>query len=73
MGIIEIGADDFIFGKVALQDVESYQKLLDALEFAQAIKSLRSSLKDIQEGRTFLAEDVFNELLECQERRRSQP
>lgn len=47
---------------MVLQDAKSYQELLDALEFAQAVSSLRSSLKDIQEGRTKSAEQVFSEL-----------
>jgi prevent-host-death family protein len=49
--------------EIVMQDAESYQVILDSLEFAKAVRSLRESLKDIREGKTQSVESVFNELL----------
>jgi len=50
--------------EIVLQDAQSYQEVLDSLEFAKAVRSLRASLKDIQEGKTQSVESVFNELFD---------
>lgn len=49
--------------EIVLQDAASYQEILEAMEYVQAVKSLRESIQEIQEGKTESAEAVFNELL----------
>lgn len=53
--------------EIILQDARAYQEVLDSLEFAKAIRSLRASLKDIQEGKTQSIESVFRELIDQNE------
>ena len=50
--------------EVVLQDAKSYQEILESMEYVQVVKSLRSSLKDVQEGLTQSIESVFEELIE---------
>jgi hypothetical protein len=51
-------------GKAALvvQDAESYQKLLDLVERAEAITGIKRGLEDVKHGRTRPLEDAFADL-----------
>jgi PHD/YefM family antitoxin component YafN of YafNO toxin-antitoxin module len=51
-------------GKAALvvQDAESYQKLLDAIEHAEAVEGIRRGLKAIEEGRTYPVREAFDRI-----------
>ncbi len=48
--------------EAVVQDAESYQKLLDALERAEAIEGLRLGLAQVKEGKTKPAKQVFEEM-----------
>jgi prevent-host-death family protein len=48
--------------EIVVQDASSYQKLLSALERAEAIEGIRKGLKSVQEGRTRPVEEVFEEI-----------
>ncbi len=50
--------------EIDLQDAQSHRETLAAFNFTLAVKSLRNSSKDIQEGRTQSIESAFQELLE---------
>ena len=47
---------------LVVQDAAGYQQLMERLDRAETMEALRAGLKDITEGRTIPAEDVFNEL-----------
>ncbi|MBI1389350.1 MAG: type II toxin-antitoxin system Phd/YefM family antitoxin [bacterium] len=49
--------------ELVLQDAVDYRKDREALEFAHAVQSLRSSLDDVREGKTQPVEDAVNELM----------
>jgi prevent-host-death family protein len=48
--------------ELVVQDAASYQKLLAALDQAEAIEGIRKGLKSVQEGRTRPVEEVFEEI-----------
>jgi len=48
--------------ELVVQDAASYQKLLTALDQAEAIEGIRKGLKSVQEGRTRPVEKVFEEI-----------
>src|SRR4051812_33683747 len=48
--------------KLIVQDAAAYQKLLEALDEAQAVQGIRRGLKDIEEGRTQSAQQAFAEI-----------
>lgn len=48
--------------EVVVQDAAAYQRLLDAVEQAEAIEGIRKGLKSVAEGRTRPVEEVFEEL-----------
>ena len=47
---------------VVVQDVKSYQRLLDALDRAEAIEGIRRGLDEMRRGEGIPAEEVFAEL-----------
>lgn len=47
---------------VVVQDVESYQRLLDTLDRAQTIEGIRRGLEEMRRGEGIPAEIVFAEL-----------
>ena len=47
---------------VVVQDVKSYQRLLDALDRAEAIEGIRRGLEEMRRGEGIPAEEVFAEL-----------
>ena len=38
--------------EIVLQDAASYQEIMEAMEYVKAVKSLKESFQDIQEGKT---------------------
>lgn len=48
--------------ELVVQDVESYQALLEAAEFVETIKSIRQALKQIKNGEGRPADEVIAEL-----------
>jgi PHD/YefM family antitoxin component YafN of YafNO toxin-antitoxin module len=53
-----------INGKAELivQDAESYQALLDAMELVETLKGIQSGLQQMKQGEGKSAEDFFSEL-----------
>ena len=45
---------------VVVQDAQSYQKLMELLERAEAIEGIRRGLEDANEGRTKPAREAFD-------------
>ncbi len=50
--------------EVVVQDVESYQKLLDLTEKVQSIEAIKKSLEEIQAGKGISFEDAIFQLKE---------
>ena len=48
--------------ELVVQDAASYQKLLAAVDRAEAIEGIRKGLESVKEGRTRPAEEVFEEI-----------
>jgi len=48
--------------ELVVQDAASYQKLLDALDQAQAVEGIRRGLADVAAGRVKPAKQVFDNL-----------
>lgn len=48
--------------ELVVQDAESYQKLLDALERLEAIAGIKQGLEDVEAGRTVSMEDFEREM-----------
>ena len=48
--------------ELVVQDAESYQKVLDLIERAQAIAGIRRGLEEVGSGRTKSADQVFEEM-----------
>jgi len=45
--------------KIVVQDAESYQKMADAVEFAETVEAIREGLEDVKAGR-FMDLDEFD-------------
>lgn len=45
--------------KLVVQDAESYQKLMDSIDYSEAVKGIRRGLDDIPAGRTKTARQAF--------------
>lgn len=48
--------------ELVVQDAESYQKLLDALERLEAIAGIKQGLEDVEAGRTVSMEEFEREI-----------
>ena len=48
--------------KLVVQDAESYQKLLDAIDEAETIEGVRRGLEDVRLGRTQPADKAFADI-----------
>ncbi|WP_016951948.1 type II toxin-antitoxin system Phd/YefM family antitoxin [Anabaena sp. PCC 7108] len=48
--------------ELVVQDVESYQELLDAAELVETLKGIKLGLEQMQRGEGKKADDFFNEL-----------
>ena len=48
--------------KLVVQDAASYQKLLESIEYGQAVKGIRRGMDDVTQGRTRPAARAFAEL-----------
>jgi prevent-host-death family protein len=48
--------------ELVVQDAASYQRLIDAVDRAEAIEGIRKGLKSVKEGRTRPVEEVFEEI-----------
>ncbi|MEH2390132.1 MAG: type II toxin-antitoxin system Phd/YefM family antitoxin [Nostoc sp.] len=48
--------------ELVVQDAESYQKLLDALERLEAIASIKQGLEDVEAGRTITLSEFEQEM-----------
>ncbi len=48
--------------ELVVQDAESYQKLLDALERLEAIASIKQGLEDVEAGRTITLNEFEQEM-----------
>ena len=45
--------------KLVVQDAASYQKLMESLDYSEAVKGIRRGLEDVNEGRTRPARQAF--------------
>jgi prevent-host-death family protein len=45
--------------KLVVQDAASYQKLMDSIDYADAVKGIRRGLDDVTKGRTKPARQAF--------------
>lgn len=48
--------------ELVVQDAAAYQKLLEALDYAEAVRGIRSGLDDVANGRTQPAKQAFAEI-----------
>lgn len=48
--------------ELVVQDVESYQKMLELLDRAEAIEGIRRGLEDVKHGRTQPIDEAFEEI-----------
>lgn len=48
--------------KLVVQDATAYQKLMDALDYAEAVAGIRSGLADVKAGRSQPARAAFAEI-----------
>jgi prevent-host-death family protein len=48
--------------ELVVQDAASYERLLEAIDEAQAVAGIRSGLEDLKQGRTQPASEAFEEL-----------
>ena len=50
--------------ELVVQDAESYQKLLDAVELLETLKGIKLGLEQMERGKGQKAEDFFNQLFD---------
>jgi prevent-host-death family protein len=50
--------------ELVVQDAESYQKLLDAVELLETLKGIKLGLEQMDRGEVKKAEDFFNQLFD---------
>ena len=50
--------------ELVVQDAESYQKLLDAVELLETLKGIKLGLEQMERGKGQTAEDFLNQLFE---------
>ena len=50
--------------ELVVQDAESYQKLLYAVELLETLKGIKLGLEQIEQGKGKKAEDFFNQLFD---------
>ncbi|PSB26424.1 prevent-host-death protein [filamentous cyanobacterium Phorm 46] len=50
--------------ELVVQDAESYQKLLDAVELLETLKGIKLGLEQMNRGQGQKAEDFFNQLFD---------
>ena len=50
--------------ELVLLDTESFQKLLDAIDYAESVEAIRQGLEDVEQGRTRPAKEFFEEMRE---------
>jgi prevent-host-death family protein len=48
--------------KLIVQDAASYQKLMDSLDYSEAVKGIRRGLDDVNEGRSKPAGQALDEI-----------
>jgi len=48
--------------KLVVQDAASYQKLLESIDYSEAVKGIRRGMDDVNEGRTKPARQAFAEI-----------
>jgi len=48
--------------RLVVQDAASYQKLLEATDYRQAVKGIRRGMNDVKHGRTKPANQAFAEI-----------
>jgi len=48
--------------EMVLLDVDSFRKLLEVAEYANAVEGIKQGLEDIREGRTRPAKEFFEEM-----------
>ncbi|HWE01233.1 MAG TPA: type II toxin-antitoxin system Phd/YefM family antitoxin [Tepidisphaeraceae bacterium] len=48
--------------KLVVQDAASYQKLMESLDYSEAVKGVRRGMDDVKEGRTKPARQAFSEI-----------
>ena len=48
--------------EIVVQDAESYQKLLEALEHLEAVAGIRQGLEEVRQGKTKPAREVFESM-----------
>jgi prevent-host-death family protein len=48
--------------EIVVQDAKSYQRLLEAADYADAVEGIRAGQEDVRMGRTRPMEDVLEEL-----------
>ena len=47
---------------VVLLDLESYEQMLDAIDYAESVEAIRQGLEDVEQGRTRSAKEFFEEM-----------
>lgn len=48
--------------KIVVQDADSYQKLLEAVDRAEAVEAIREGLEDMKAGRVIPVEQFFRQM-----------
>jgi prevent-host-death family protein len=48
--------------KLVVQDATSYQKLIDALDYTEAVGGIRRGLDDVKHGRTQPTHEAFSDI-----------
>jgi prevent-host-death family protein len=48
--------------EIVLMDAESYQRMIDTIDYVEAVEGVRRGLEDVEAGRTRPASEFFEEL-----------